>query len=664
MTSGERILVIGTAGHVDHGKSALVRALTGTDPDRLAEEQARGLTIDLGFAWRRLAGLGIASFVDVPGHEDFIRNMLSGVGGVDAAMLVVAADEGPMPQTLEHLAILDLLGIANGLAVLTKADLVEPDWVELMTQETRRLLDGTVLATAAILAVSAQAGTGMDALVAALGGLLADAPSAPDRGRARLAVDRAFSLAGFGTVVTGTLRDGSLAVGDALEVWPSGLRTRARGLHAYGQSAQRVGPGTRTAINLVGLSTDEVQRGDIVTVPGAYAPSSLVDVHVTLLEARDKGAGRAGRRVASRLPGRVGGRPLAHDDSVNLFHGAAELPARVRLIGQKQLLPGESGDAQLVLARPTVLSAGDRFVLRLPSPSVTLGGGVVLDPHPTGRRRRFRQATLDHFTALQAPSPAERLLARLAERGPCRVDALTEPDTGIGPQERDLGLAELAEVGRVKRLGEWWLTTEAWQDIQSRIRQRLEEYHKAQPLHAGAPTEAVRTQMGLPPEVFAAAVAEGAARGWLVATHDALRLATHLVAFGTAEQTAIEGLLARFRAAPFTPPSQSEAEAVVAPKVLAALVRRGDLVSVGGGVLFDREAYDALLDGVKRTVAARGQITVADLRDQFVTSRKYALALLEHLDRIRFTRRVGDARVLMAASGEVRSGEASGGKKE
>lgn len=626
----DRVVVMGTAGHVDHGKSALVRALTGTDPDRLAEEKARGLTIDLGFAWCPLPGGGSLSLVDVPGHEDFIRNMLAGTGGIDAVLMVIAADEGPMPQTREHLAILDLLGIRHGVVALSKADLVDADWLALVREDVVALLAPTSLAGAPIVPTSVLSGAGLAALIDAIAAAIASLPPAADLGRPRLAVDRSFTLAGFGTVVTGTLRDGCIRPGDSLAILPGGPRVRARGVQSHGQAVDTGRPGTRTAINLVGVDAGEIARGMVVAAPGAYRETQLADVMLRLLP--DAPA------------------DLAHDAALHVFHGAAEIPAHVRVIGARAITPGAVAPAQLRFDRPTVLVAGDRFVLRQPSPPRTIGGGTVLDPHPAGRRRRFREQVTERFAALATGDPAALVWHMLAAREPCRAEALTAADTGVEPALRDKVLADLEAGGAVLRLGDLWITDTGWQNLQTRMVAVLGRYHSRHPLRVGPPPEELRERSGVSAEAFPAVVDRAGAEGWLVREADALRLPEHGVSFSPAEEAAAAALGARFRADPFKGPSKKEAEAAVGPAVLAALVARGDLVPVSGEVLFDREGYAALYAGVIEHLATHPQITVADLRDRFETSRKYALAFLEHLDRIRVTRRVGDARVRMGAS--------------
>lgn len=627
-----RVVVVGTAGHVDHGKSTLVRALTGTDPDRLSEEKRRGMTIDLGFAWMRLPGGNVLSLVDVPGHEDFIRNMLAGAGGVDAGILVVAADEGPMPQTREHLAILDLLGLRHCLVALTKTDLVDDDWIALVTEDLRAVLAPTCLADAPIVPVSAETGAGLDLLLAALERLVEEAPEPVDRGRPRLSVDRAFSLAGFGTVVTGTLRDGSLRVGDTVSLQPQEqLRSRVRGLHAHGQATEEARPGSRTAINLVGLEPAAIPRGTLVSLPDQYAPTRLVDVRL---------------RALAELP-----QPLAHDLRLQVYHGASETPAFLRVIGAQAIAPGTEGDAQLRLERPLVLATGDRLVLRLPSPERTVGGARVLDCHPPGRRRRFAAAVSARFSDLAGGEPGAVVWQLLAEREPCAAERLQPVDLGFEAPERDAALARLAGAGRVLNLDGQWVTDRGWARLRRLTELILRRYHDRHPLRPGVPAEELRGQLRLPPEVMAAVTRRAVEDGWLQREGELLRDPRHSVRFSSSQDEAVKQLLARFRAQPFVPPSFKEAEAEAGAKVLEALIKQGDLVLVSPEVLFDRQAYADLRQGVVELIKAQGSMTLADLRDRFSTSRKFAQAILEHFDRVRLTRRVGDNRVLAAAPG-------------
>ncbi|HNF95208.1 MAG TPA: selenocysteine-specific translation elongation factor, partial [Anaerolineales bacterium] len=362
--------VIGTAGHVDHGKSTLIETLTGTHPDRLKEEKAREMTIELGFGWLTLPNGEELGIVDVPGHRDFIENMLSGIGGIDAVLLVISADEGIMPQTKEHLAILDLLQIPAGLIVLTKTDLAsDSGWLDLVEADIRHAVSGTVLKEAPILRVSARAGTGLKELTHALETLLQEKPARPDLSRPRLPIDRIFTMSGFGTVVTGTLRDGHLSVGDEVEILPSGLQGRIRGLQTHKKKEESAVPGSRTAVNVSGVDVEQIRRGDVLAHPGQYQSTRRIDVRFKALPDISK--------------------PLTHGDEVKFFVGASETVAIARLLGTEELKAGEEGWLQLELRDPIVALRGDRYILRRPSPGETLGGGAVVDHQPKGRHKRF-----------------------------------------------------------------------------------------------------------------------------------------------------------------------------------------------------------------------------------------------------------------------------------
>ncbi|MFN0072398.1 MAG: selenocysteine-specific translation elongation factor, partial [Chloroflexota bacterium] len=376
--------VVGTAGHVDHGKSTLIRALTGIDPDRLREEKERGMTIDLGFAWLTLpSGLEI-SIVDVPGHERFVHNMLAGVGGIDIALLVVAADEGIMPQTREHLDILDLLGISSGVVVVTKMDLVDQEWLDLVVAEIEEGLQDSLLATAPLIPVSSTTGQGLEQLKFTLDTLLARERTRPMTGRPRLPIDRVFTMSGFGTVVTGTLIDGALHVGDELEIVPGGKRTRIRGLQSHRRKVDTVPAGTRVAVNVSGVSTDELARGEVLSAPGALRATRLLDVRLNMV--------------------REGPKTLRHNAEVTFHTGSAETIGKVALLDERELAPGEIGLAQIRLQQPVAVAKGDLFVIRLLTPALTIGGGVIIEPHPQ-RHRRFQDQVLEQLQVLEQGAP-------------------------------------------------------------------------------------------------------------------------------------------------------------------------------------------------------------------------------------------------------------------
>src|SRR5579859_7757914 len=396
--------VIGTAGHVDHGKSTLIRALTGIDPDRLQEEKERGMTIDLGFAWLRLPSGQEVSIVDVPGHERFVHNMLAGVGGIDIALLVIAADEGVMPQTREHVAILDLLGIASGVVALTKRDLVDDEWLELVQADVEEFLLPTTLRGVPIVPCSATTGAGLDALLAVIQDVLSRERTRRDSDRPRLPIDRVFTVAGFGTVVTGTLIDGELRLGQELEVQPGGLRARVRGLQSHRKKLELVPAGTRTAVNLGGLAVEDLRRGQVLASPGILKPTRAVDARLRLI--RDA-------------------RPLRHNAQVTFHTGAAESLGKLSLLDRDELQPGEQAWVQVRLQEPVAVARGDLFILRLPSPSMTVGGGSVVEPH--ARRHRRRQASiLQQLEVLSRGSPEEIVLDQLRAREPAEVNGVIQ----------------------------------------------------------------------------------------------------------------------------------------------------------------------------------------------------------------------------------------------
>ena len=625
--------VIGTAGHVDHGKSTLVKALTGIDPDRLKEEKEREMTIDLGFAWLTLPNGESVGIVDVPGHKDFIKNMLAGVGGIDAAILVIAADEGVMPQTREHLDILDLLQVQNGVVALTKKDLVEdPEWLDLVLADVSETLEGTVLEGAPIIPVSARTREGIPELLAALERALSQIPPRPDRGRPRLPVDRVFSIAGFGTVVTGTLTDGSLRVGQEVEIQPQALKARIRGLQSHKQKVDVAMPGSRVAVNLSGVNTDQIARGDVVTSPGWLHPTVLADVRLKSLDDAP--------------------RALRHGQEVEFFCGAAEVMAKVRLLESDTLAPGHEGWAQLALSRAVPLVKGDRFVIRQPSPSLTIGGGVVVNPHPGRKHRRKQPSVIAQLETAAHGTPEEIILQALDSPPPLEVGELLRK-SGM-PRETLLeALERLRTQGQVVPIGDKTLTDatlvttpHAWQALVGQMTDLLRAYHQQYPARLGMPKEEVKSRLKMPARPFNEIIQQAAAEGAVASDEAALRLPSHTPHFRPDEQAKVDALLAAFRRSPYATPSVAECEQAVGSEVFNALVEQGQLVKVSAEVVFLAETYDEMVDRVVRFIKENGSITVAQVRDMFSASRKYALALMEHLDQRKVTRRVGDERVL------------------
>ena len=607
--------VIGTAGHIDHGKSTLIKALTGIDPDRLAEEKRRGMTIDLGFAHMRLpSGLEVG-IVDVPGHARFIRNMLAGTHGLDAVMLVIAADEGVMPQTREHLEIIDLLDVRRGVVVLSKVDLVDADWFGLVKSEVLSALKGTSLDGAPILPFSAVTGEGKTELVEALDALLAAAAARPDLDRPRLPIDRVFTMSGFGTVVTGTLVDGALAVGEELEVVPDGRLARVRGLQQHNRKVETASPGSRVAANLTGVEKDELARGDVLARPKTLSATRRLDATVRVLESAPHS--------------------LAHGIQLLLHTGTAEVACRVIVLDGDQIAPGGQGWVQLYLERPIAAAAHDRFILRVPSPPATIAGGTFVDVNPQKHSR--------HDTVVR-----ESLERRAA--GDVLQEELRKYPRGVTVAALlKATMAPEADVAALKarRIDGWLFDSWAWQAISDRATAELGAYHGAHPYRPGMAREELRSKLGVPPAAFSS-VLHGLVDDGLVAERGgALALAGHRVEL-QADGAAVAPLLELLGRQPLAPPSLSEAirQTGASPEVVRALAQRGDIVRVAEDVAFTKDAYEMAVAMVREMTMDGGAITVAQLRDRMGASRRPVLALLEHLDSERVTRRVGDARVL------------------
>ena len=626
--------VIGTAGHVDHGKSTLVSALTGINPDRLKEEQVREMTIELGFAWLTLPDGQDIGIVDVPGHRDFIENMLAGVGGIDAVLFVIAADEGVMPQTREHLAILDLLQVKSGVLVLTKTDLIDdPDWIKLVEDDIRSVVRGTILEGAPLIPVSARKKIGLDELKQALMDCLADQPSRPDLGRARLPVDRIFTISGFGTVVTGTLLDGAFTVGDEIEIFPSGEKSRIRGLQTHKTKVETALPGSRTAVNLSGIEVEKINRGDVLACPGFYQKTGRVDAQFKLL------------KDASQ--------PLKHDTEVKLFLGASEVQARLRLIGEEQILPGETGWIQLETKSPLLAVRGDRYILRRPSPGETLGGGVILDPHPNRRHKRFAESVVKKFEMLFKGTPTEVYYQDLVINGFASVKEVSSRTQIFS--ELEVILSRLIAENKIFPLDPGKKYDSADQllisDVQYNVLlqktfKELEKYHRNNPLRKGILREELKSRLDLPPKVFSFLVDKLLAGNKIFSEESFFFLPSHEVIFNTAQKKNIDVLFSDMEKSPYITPSVKECVLMLGEDVYVALLEQKQLIQVSADVVFKMQDYEKMLESVISFIKKEETISVAQFRDLFDTSRKYALALLEYLDKNNVTMRMGDVRKL------------------
>ena len=633
--TGSAHVIIGTAGHIDHGKTALIRALTGIETDTLPEEQARGVTIDVGFAYWK----DDVTIIDVPGHERFVKNAVTGACSVDLALFVVAADDGVMPQTREHLAILDLLGVQRGVVALNKIDLVEPEWVELVTDDLRELFAGTFLQSAEIVPVSATTGAGVDRLRAVLEDLTALTEARPDRGALRLPIDRVFSAAGFGTVVTGTVLSGRVQPRDELVLQPQGRPVRVRGVQIHGHDRTAAGVGARAAINLADVDLANVGRGDTLAEPGYFAATYMVDARLDMLP-------DATVAVQNR-------------DRVRLHLGPREVLARVILLEDDTLPPGASGYVQFRLESPGVAAHGDRFVLRRHSPAQTLGGGILLDPQPSKHRRR-RPEVIDGLRQLDTDAPAqalEALLLAAAAEGRSARDLASV--LGAGITDVDAHLGAMVEAGRCVTLTHrgvaWYVHAAQWQSLSQEVLAAVVDFHQANPLKAGIGRAELALQIeGRHSEaVFEAVVDRLTTAGELRAGGGRLSLAEHRVELTPVQATLRQAIRERVLAGRAAPPDQaqladqlqqqpSEVDAVV-----AVMQGEGELVRLADDLLFDPEVLRQIEADLVRYLQTHGQIEVSAFRELVSTTRKYALPLLNHFDSLGLTRRDGSVRRLV-----------------
>ncbi|MGA2607402.1 MAG: selenocysteine-specific translation elongation factor [Terriglobia bacterium] len=637
-----RHLIVGTAGHIDHGKSALVLALTGIDPDRLEEEKKRGITIDLGFAHLDL-GEGIrVGFIDVPGHERFVRNMLAGVGGIDLVILVVAADESIKPQTREHFDICKLLGIRKGLVAITKSDLVDREIMDLVRLEMQEFVRGSFLEDAPLLRVSAKTGEGLEALKDELRRLALEVTPKPEELPFRLPIDRAFVMKGFGTVVTGTLIAGRIEKDAEVEIYPLGRRVRVRGIEVHNAPARTALAGQRTAVNLPGIEAKEISRGMVLAPPGLFQPTSRLDCRLNLLPAA---------------------RPLKNRAKFHFHCGAAETIAEVVLLEGKELEPGSSAFAQLRLSEPSVLMPGDRFIIRQFSPVTTIGGGSVLDNQPA--RRRLGDATVvPLLDTLEKGDSEVRLEWLVRQAGEAPLSGLVSR-TGWPPAEVLRVGRVLASTNRLALLGqppELFVHQEHFQELARRVIEQLEKFHAQNPLVAGLPKEDLRSRTdtrSLPHPaspsnlLFNALLQTLAAQGKVDVQGEAVRLAGRRIQLTPEEQVAKDQISAAFERRGLAVPGTPEVLAKLhidrprAEKLLQILLKENVLLKVTEDLIFHRSALQQLKELLVRRKAQSNRINVAVFKEITGLSRKYAIPLLEYLDRERVTRREGDERIIL-----------------
>jgi selenocysteine-specific elongation factor len=623
-------LIIGTAGHVDHGKTALIRRLTGIETDRLREEQERGLSIDLGFAYFDLPSGAHGCIVDVPGHERFIKNMLAGVTGFDIVLLVIAADEGVMPQTREHLAIIDILGIETGMIVITKADMVDDEWLAMVREDIAAAMEGTVFAAAPVVVTSAKTGQGYDELIGRLDDLARQYKPQDVAGPTRVQIDRVFTIKGHGTVVTGSLLRGALKVEQELEVLPQGKKARVRSVEVHGGFVQEIAAPCRVGVNVAGVDKADLERGSQLVAPGSMKNSWMLDVRLRVIPGAD--------------------RPLQYRERIRLHHGTAELLGRVVLLDNEALVPGEEALAQLRLEAPVAASRGDSFVIRRYSPAHTIGGGFVIDPVPT-KHRRGQQAVLERLHGMEAGSPEELALRWIGDQGRAAFRAADLSGAlQLPAQTGGEIIATLVDGGLVVPLtGELYASAEVLDALMTAIQDALREYHDQFPLQSAMPLNRLQAALDRPPQpLLAAALAMLQEQGLVVEQPGGRRLGSHSVQIGGEMQAKLAAIAERARQAGSSPLTRAEVLtelAAIGPaeELLSLLSRESALVPVGE-FMMHADALAAAREAIAAHYRASGAFTTSEAREILGASRKYVVAILEHFDAAGVTRRDGDVR--------------------
>lgn len=611
--------IVGTAGHVDHGKTELVKALTGVDTDRWEEEKRRGLTIDLGFAPLDLPRFGRAGLIDVPGHKDFLRNMLAGMGGVDVALLVVAADEGVMPQTREHFDIIRLYGVAKMVVAVTKSDLVDREMIELVTLDVETILEGTHFERSPIVPVSSTERSGIDELVGELDSALSSLEEKDYACPARLPIDRVFVLRGVGTVVTGTLISGTVEQGSEVAVYPKVTRTRVRQIHVHNEKKDRAVAGNRVALNLTGVSKDEMRRGDVVCTPGYLEPTVMLDTRFELLEDAP---------------------PLKDWTRVKLYMGSAETLARTAILGQKEIEPGGTGFVQLRLEQKSAAKFGDRFVIRSYSPMKVLGGGVILDSNPR-KHKRSDKIILNILAARSKGELSEIVVAQLDAGWIDLGDLAENIDTEV--EEISRAAQETIEKGKAQRLGRLLLNSEYLEALKKEISTILAEYHEANPLQRGMSKEELRVTVKMAPQVFdlfLTSTPEFEVMG------DRVKLAKMKLELSEEQESEREMIENLFRDSGFSPPSKDEISSKYSRQLFYSLIDRGTLVKITTDLVVHKDVLEKGKKELARAVKERGPLKLTEIKEILKTTRKYAVPVAEYLDRTGFTRREGDLRTV------------------
>jgi selenocysteine-specific elongation factor len=632
-------VIIGTAGHIDHGKTTLIKALTGRDTDRLKEEKERGISIELGFTYFDLPSGRRAGIIDVPGHEKFIKNMLAGAGGIDVVVLVIAADEGVMPQTREHLNILSLLQVKKGIIALTKKDMVDQEWLEMITEQVRDEVSGSFLKGASIMPVSSVTGEGLKELIAEIDKVTEVVEEKDTHEVFRLPIDRSFTITGFGTVVTGTLISGSISEGDKIEIYPRKIETRVRSIQVHEKNVKTAYAGQRVAINIANVKLDEIQRGDVLTQPERMEPSMMLDARLEMISGADKS--------------------IDNRDRLRLYHGTSEIMCRVVLLDREELKPGESAFVQLRLEEETACMKGDRFVIRTYSPMLTIGGGTILEPNPP-KRKRFKEDVIEELKIKEQGNPTEvveRYLIQNSDKYPEKKTILK----GVGNISIEVYEKIAAELSEKKLIREFKLGDETYllhirylKDVETKLTEILEAYHKKNPLKIGMSKEELRTRIfeGIKPRLADLVFGYLEAGGIIKIVNQYIAQGSFKVQFNKVQEQIRDVIEKSYRENRFNPPKLVELiEANPLDKnqyqlVYAALIEMGELVKLDEDIAFSRDAYNEAVELLRKHLKENGSIQLGQFRDILGTSRKYAMALLDYFDQNKVTKRVGDNRVL------------------
>ncbi len=628
-----KYIILGTAGHIDHGKSSLVKALTGTDPDRLKEEKERGITLDLGFASLDLPGGNRLGIVDVPGHEGLIKNMLAGVGGIDLVMLVIAADEGIMPQTREHLAICDLLRVKKGIIALTKIDMVEKDWLALVQDEVRAFVKGTFLEKSPLVPVSSKTGENLPGLVQELATLANEVAPKSSNGVLRLPIDRVFTMKGFGTVITGTLLSGTISTEQEVEVLPKGVTTKVRGIQSHNQAVPRSVAGQRTAVNLQGMEKDQLSRGDTIVSAGFFTPTKTLDAKLGLLKQAPRGL-KTGARV-------------------RFYNTTQEAIGRITVLGAKELAPGQEAFVQLRLEQPVIIQHGDRFILRFYSPMETLGGGVVLVPHTRRHKQRTMQESIKNLGMLETGSSEDRLALLVSGKG---LAGMTENEIigAVAADKQEIGnaLSVLVQKKAVLRVDNLYVHASKLATLEKKVLDVIAQYHKDNPLKPGLEKEELKgtLRMRLSPKVLNLVVEGLVKKKQLEAEGARLRLPSFKPA---KDQSAIKDkIVEAITKGGSQPPTREELPALLgitekdAKDLLKLLAQENSIVRINDSLYLFQDTLEGIRTDLKKHLEEKSEITMAEFRDLAKTSRKFAVPLMEYFDSQRLTQRVGDKRVL------------------